>query len=203
MKAKTKKGRPREFDAEKALQRGLAVFWKKGYEGTSLLDLTRAMRINRPSLYAAFGNKQALFRKALDAYVRGPGSFFQAALAAPTARQSAEKLLSEAVKSLTCSGRPRGCLLVQGALACGKDSEPIRKELAARRSNAQAAIRLRFERAKSKGDLPAKANPAELARYLSAVMHGLSVLATGGATRSELQQVTRTALRIFPEAPSR
>jgi AcrR family transcriptional regulator len=80
------KGRPREFDAEKALNRALMVFWRKGYEGTSLMDLTRAMNINRPSLYAAFGNKESLFRKALDRYAQGPADYIRIALQAPTAR---------------------------------------------------------------------------------------------------------------------
>src|SRR5437588_4542148 len=126
-------GRPRTFDAEKALDRALKVFWRKGYEGTSLPDLTRAMRINRPSLYAAFGNKEALFRKALDRYVEGPAAYVRKALDEPTARAAAGRLLGGTIDLLTDPRHPRGCLMVQGALACGEAAESVRRELAARR----------------------------------------------------------------------
>src|SRR5579872_666777 len=112
------KGRPREFDVEKALNRALTVFQRKGYEGTSLPDLTKAMGINRPSIYAAFGNKESLFRKALDRYVGKASGLLSTALAEPTARAVTEHLLRGAIDS-SCNGKVRGCLLVQGALSCG------------------------------------------------------------------------------------
>src|SRR5579859_3096090 len=112
------RGRPREFDAEKALDAALAVFWRKGYEGASLPDLTEAMGINRPSLYAAFGNKEDLFHLALDRYAEGPGAFVQKALEERDARTVAERLLCGAVLLVTDPRRPHGCLLVHGALAC-------------------------------------------------------------------------------------
>ena len=96
-------GRPREFDVDKALDLALQVFWRKGYEGASMADLTEAMGITKPSLYAAFGNKEELFRKALDRYVDGPGGYFQVALAKPTARAVVEHL---AVRSRRCRHRP-------------------------------------------------------------------------------------------------
>src|SRR5438067_5604399 len=111
-------GRPRSFDIDKALDRALQVFWHKGYEGTTLSDLTQAMGINRPSLYAAFGNKEALFRKALDRYGEGPAAYVRAALEEPTARAVAERLLLGTVEGLTDPGHPTGCLMVQGALSC-------------------------------------------------------------------------------------
>src|SRR5436190_7853112 len=95
------RGRPRSFDAEKALECALEVFWRKGYEGTSLPDLTRAMRINRPSLYAAFGNKEALFRKALDRYVQGPAAYVRKSLTESTARAVAERVLRGSADLLT------------------------------------------------------------------------------------------------------
>src|ERR1700753_124748 len=131
MKTVTKKkeparGRPRSFDSDLALDRALRVFWEKGYEGTSLSDLTAAMRINRPSLYAAFGDKESLFRKALDRYTGAQFSYIQNALNAPTARQVAERLLLATVGQM-CDGRnPAGCLLVQGALASGEGADSVR-----------------------------------------------------------------------------
>jgi AcrR family transcriptional regulator len=193
------KGRPREFDVEKALDRALKVFWRKGYEGASLPELTRAMGINRPSLYAAFGNKEALFRKVLDRYAEGPAAYFRAALTEPTARAVAERLLGEAVDLLTGPRGPRGCLLVHGALACGEAAEPVRRELAARRAAGEAAIRRRFERARAEGDLPAGACPADLARYVVTVLRGLAVEAAGGAGREELRRVVELALRAWPK----
>src|SRR5436853_4796395 len=113
-------GRPRAFDPDAVLERAMHVFWAKGYEGASLSDLTRAMRINRPSLYAAFGNKEELFRKALDRYVEGPAAYVRAALDEPTARAVAERLLAGTIEMLADPRNPRGCLIVQGALACGE-----------------------------------------------------------------------------------
>src|SRR5579872_3132902 len=123
------KGRPRAFDAEKALDRALQVFRRKGYEGASLTDLTQAMGIERPSLYAAFGNKETLFRRALDRYAEMTMSFLQRAAREKTARGFVETLLRGAAELQTNPTSP-GCLTVHGALACGDESEPIRQELA-------------------------------------------------------------------------
>src|SRR5216117_1829593 len=122
-------GRPRAFDVDKALERALRMFWRKGFEGTSLSDLTKAMGINRPSLYAAFGNKEALFRKTIDHYVEGPASHFRRALQEPTARAVVERLLRGSIDLVTDSRNPRGCFMVQSALACGDTSQSIRREM--------------------------------------------------------------------------
>lgn len=192
-------GRPRSFDPDKALDRALQVFWQKGYEGASLSDLTRAMGINRPSLYAAFGDKEALFRRALDRYAQGPAAFVHEALQEPTARRVAERLLRTSADLLSGGNHPSGCLLVQGALACGEASKAVQQELAAQRRNGEAAIRRRLQRAKAEGDLPAGSDPTDLARFLSTVMQGMSVQAAGGAGRAELQRVADTAIRAWPK----
>src|SRR5437763_11691981 len=116
-------GRPRAFDVDAALAQALRVFWAKGYEGASLADLTEAMGINRPSLYAAFGNKEELFRRALDLYAHGPASAYRRALEEPTARRVVARMLCATVEMTTDPANPPGCLFVQGALACGEQSE--------------------------------------------------------------------------------
>jgi AcrR family transcriptional regulator len=194
---RSKLGRPREFDADRALDRALAVFWRNGYEGASLPALTKAMGINRPSLYAAFGNKQALFRKAVERYERGPASYARKALKKPTAREVVEALLEGVVALLTNPRNPGGCLMVQGALACGENATGVRQELASLRAAGVAAIRRRFQRAIDEGDLPARTDASALARFVATVTHGLAVQAASGASRKELLRVKDMFLRMW------
>ena len=195
---KAARGRPRAFDGERALEAALRVFWEKGYAGASLSDLTGAMGINRPSLYAAFGDKEALFRRVVARYVSSSGPCFQQALEAPTARAAAEQVLRGVVERLSDPAVPGGCLLVQGALACGEEADSARCELESQRAALEAALRVRFERAAAEGDLPAGADPADLARFVAATIWGLAVQARSGANRDELQRVAELALRAFP-----
>ena len=174
-------GRPRQFDLDEALGAALQVFWRKGYEGTSLPDLTEAMGINRPSLYAAFGNKASLFRKAVERYLSGPAGFFNEALKAPTARAAVARLLEGSIDMVTEGGNPRGCFLVQSALACGDEADDLRREMAKKRTQAETALRLLFQQAINEKDLPACCDPAILAKYITVVNHGLAVQAAGGA----------------------
>lgn len=197
-KSSVRLGRPRSFDIGGALDRALQVFWRKGYEGASLSDLTKAAGVNRPSLYAAFGDKEALFRKALDRYLNGPAAYTQEALKEPTARAVVERLLRGAADLNTAPSNPGGCLTVQGALACGEAADSIRQELAAYRAAGEGALRRRFQRAKSDGDLPATVNPSDLARYVATIVYGMAVQAAGGASREKLQHVVEMALRTLP-----
>ncbi|MHC0066720.1 TetR/AcrR family transcriptional regulator [Nostoc sp. UIC 10890] len=192
-------GRPREFDTDDALNRAMHVFWRKGYLGTSLSDLTEAMGINRPSLYAAFGNKESLFRKVLDRYADGPSAYLREALKEPTARQVVERMMYGVVDLGTDPHNPPGCLWVHGTLSCGDPTDPIRQELSTRRALSEAALRNRFERAISEGDLPADSDPDALACFVITVNCGISVLAATGATKVELLRVVKTALQAWPE----
>ena len=135
-------GRPRSFETGKALDAAMKVFWCKGYEGASLSDLTRAMGINRPSLYAAFGDKESLFRKVLDRYDSGPAAYVREALNQPTARAVVERLMEGAAELGTASSNPRECLFVQAALACGDGAKAVRNDLILRRDAGEKAVRL-------------------------------------------------------------
>jgi AcrR family transcriptional regulator len=190
-------GRPREFDIDKALERAMDLFWRQGYEGTSLSDLTRELGLTRTSLYAAFGSKAALFLKALDLYEDRAG-YRAAALTARTARDYARALLEGAADLHGDRKNPAGCLGVQGALVCAPESNAIRNELIRRRKVGESIIRDRLKRAKAEGDLPPEADAADLARYLSIVIYGITVQAAGGATRKELRSAAELALRNWP-----
>jgi AcrR family transcriptional regulator len=192
------RGRPREFCVEGALAAALRVFWTKGYEGTSLTDLTDAMRITRPSLYAAFGNKESLFRKALDLYQREKLEYVGRALAEPTARRVAEVLLRGAVVNATSPEEPHGCLGVITATSCGEEAQSVREEVLKRGQVIRAALIDRLERAKTEGDLPAHVDIEGLTSLLFAVLQGVSVQAGGGATRDQLDRLVETGLALWP-----
>ena len=162
--------------------------------------LTAAMGINRPSLYAAFGNKESLFFKALDRYGERSSAYFKRALEQPKALQVAEALLKGAIDTYCNPRNPRGCLCIQGALACSAESEPVRKDLISRRLAGEILIRQRFDRAIAERDLPSDADAADLARYVTAVMAGMSVQSASGAHRSELERIARLAMQAWPGA---
>ena len=191
-------GRHREFDPDEALQVALQVFRRQGYEGTSISDLTDAMGITRPSLYAAFGNKEDLFRQALDLYERQHLCFAHEALQAPTAQEAVEKLLHGYADVLTDPMNPPGCLGVNGAVACSGASEAIREELVARRMVNEHRLRDRLEQARSDGDFPRDEDPADWARYVVSIGLGMAVKAASGASRGELHRVVDFAMRGWP-----
>lgn len=191
--------RPREFDECKALDAALRVFWRKGYEGATMDDLTGAMGINRPSLYGAFGNKEQLFRKVLERYANGPAAYVVEALHAPTARACAEAILRGAADLGTCPQNPGGCLAVHAALATGEDAETIRQTLVEFRAAGECALRERFARAQAEGEFPADVNVADLARYVATVVRGIAVETTGGASRDNLEAVIALAMKAWPE----
>jgi len=188
-------GRPREFDAETALDQAMEVFWRHGYEGATIAQLTEAMGINPPSLYACFGNKEGLLKAALDRYTKLRGVWMDEVVAAPTARAVAERMLMGIAEKQTDPANPPGCLLVQGGIACGTGSENVPFELAARRAQNEDQLRDRFVRAKAEGDLKPTSDPAALARYVSAVSVGMGVMASSGSDREALRQVASVAVQ--------
>jgi AcrR family transcriptional regulator len=192
------KGRPREFCVDMALAAALRVFWQHGYEGASMSELTAEMGITKPSLYAAFGNKEQLFHKALDLYEREKLEYMRTAGDAPTARGVAEKLLWGALEIQMSSCDPRGCLGVISTTACGAEAESIKAEVVKRRASSEQALIERFERAKAEGDLPEGLEPDALVRYLFALMQGMSVQAGSGATFEQMKQLVTTSLSVWP-----
>jgi AcrR family transcriptional regulator len=196
-------GRPREFDAEVALDQAMEVFWRHGYEGATIAQLTEAMGINPPSLYACFGNKEGLLKAALDRYSKLRGVWMDEVVAAPTARDVAERMLMGIADKQTDPANPPGCLLVQGGIACGTGSESVPFELAARRAQNEDQLRDRFIRAKAEGDLKPTSDPAALARYVSAVSVGMGVMASSGADREALRQVASVAVQAVEAQSAR
>ena len=196
-------GRPRAFCVEETLDRAMAVFWRHGYEGSSMSDLTAAMGINSPSLYACFGSKEGLFRAVLERYDERRKSFMESVLAAPTAAKVAETYLHGVADfAVDTSGKnPPGCLLLQSGLSCG-DSE-IPDEMARHRAEKEAALCSRFEQARKQGDLPKNASPAALARYLMTVSNGICVQAASGASAGDLHDVANIALMNWPGADAK
>ncbi len=192
-----KTGRPRSFCVEDALDRATDVFWRKGYQAASLSDLTEAMGISAPSLYACFESKEGLFRAVLDRYEEAGKGFLQEVLDAPTSRASAELFLKGvAARATDPDNHPPGCLLLQSGLA-GEDQR-IPNELARHRAEKEMALRERFACARREGDLPEGADPAALARYLVTVANGICVQASAGAKAEDLQAIAELALAAWP-----
>jgi AcrR family transcriptional regulator len=195
-------GRHREFDVEKVLDAALCVFWRKGYEGASYADLTEAAGVERPALYSAFGNKEALFRRALARYDERYVSYFPEAMRLPTAREVAAHILYNAADLNTRYPDHSGCLGINGVLAGSDEAEPVRQALIDYRAAGQARLRERFERAKTEGDLPDTANPDALAAFVLAVTHGMAVQAKAGFSRDMLDAVAEQALSTWPAGRS-
>lgn len=191
-------GRHREFDVEKVLDAALRVFWRKGYEGASYADLTEAAGVERPALYAAFGNKEALFRKALDRYYERYLDYIPVALQLPTARQVTAHILYNAIDLNTRYPEHTGCLGINGSVAGADDSEPVRQAMVDARAAGEAQLRERFERAKAEGDLPETAHPEVLAAFVLTVLHGMAVQAKAGFSREKLQAIAEQALSTWP-----
>ncbi|MEU9384811.1 TetR/AcrR family transcriptional regulator [Streptomyces sp. NPDC048279] len=192
------RGRPRSFDADAALDRAVEVFWRQGYEGASLSDLTEAMGINRTSMYAAYGNKEELFRRAVARYAEADMAYARDALTRPTAYAVIEAFLRANADALTRADRPPGCLSVQGGLAEGGDNGHIAAFLAESRLAGERALADRLTRAVTEGDLPAGTDPLALARYVMVVSEGNAVHATAGAGRAALHATVDIALRAVP-----
>lgn len=194
----SERGRPREFDRAQALRQAMEVFWQRGYEGASLGDLTAAMGINRPSLYAAFGCKEALFREAVALYDAVEGASSERALnQQPTSRAAVEAMLRDNADAYVASGNPPGCMIVLSALLGTQENQAVRDFLAQSRRRGQDALRRRLKRSVAEGELPAGTDVGAVAAFYTTVLQGLSIQARDGASRAALRAIADSALAAW------
>ncbi|AWK88415.1 TetR/AcrR family transcriptional regulator [Azospirillum thermophilum] len=197
--AAARRGRRLGFDRDAALERALRLFWERGYEGTSVADLVAAMGITPPSLYTAFGSKEALYRETLALYRAGPGRFaFRALEEEPTARAAVARILREAAAAYCDRSLPGGCMIAGAVLACAPEHGPVARSVAEMRSGAVAAIAGRIARGIAAGELPAGTDATALARFYGAVIQGMSVQARDGAGPDALAAIAEQAMAAWP-----
>jgi AcrR family transcriptional regulator len=190
--------RTRVFEIDRALEIATELFWRNGYERTSLADLTTAMEITPPSFYHAFGSKEGLFKRVLEQYLRSRLSYAEDALNQPTSRDVAEQTLIRLADLYTDPKCPPGCLAVNCSFPSNDDATPLRHELASLREARRGRLRDRLERAQATGDLPADCDPNQLAEFILVIGWGMALAAQSGATRDDLHRTVATALKAWP-----
>ncbi|MGI5352708.1 TetR/AcrR family transcriptional regulator [Streptomyces sp. CA-250714] len=192
------RGRPRAFDRDAALEQAMRVFWERGYEATTMAELTAAMGIRPPSLYAAFGSKEDLFREAVELYGRTDGTVSRVALTeAPTAREGVREALRTNVVNYTDPDKPRGCMIVLAATNCTPENEGVRALLAEDRRATERMFRERVDRGIAEGDVPAGADSGAMAAFYATVLFGLSVQAKDGVPCPELLAVVDASMAAW------
>ncbi|MFJ9926995.1 DNA-binding transcriptional regulator, AcrR family [Streptomyces misionensis] len=195
----TKRGRPRGFDREAALAQATRLFWEHGYEGTSIADLTRVMGVSPPSLYAAFGDKRALFAEVVDRYGDTFGAFMSRALDEEgDARAGFDRMLREAAVSYTDPLHPAGCLVITAATNYSAQTADVQRDLRERRAANVRRFEERLTEAEQAGALPEGVEPRALAVYFAAVIQGMSQQARDGASAAELERVAELAMAAWP-----
>ena len=192
-------GRPRTFDADAALDRAVEVFWRQGYEGTAISELTAEMGVNKPSLYAVFGTKEELFHRVVQRYAENELAYFREALLLPTAIEDVRDFLDRNAVALTRPDHPPGCLSIQGGISSGPANSAVTQFLASSRLAGERALAERLVRARVEGDLPADADPVVLARFVMVFSEGQAIHAAAGATREELLESAAIALKAFEQ----
>ncbi|NEC91786.1 TetR/AcrR family transcriptional regulator [Streptomyces sp. SID12501] len=199
----TKRGRPRSFDREVALVQATLLFWQHGYEGTSIADLTAAMGVSPPSLYAAFGDKRALFTEVVERYGDTFGAFMENALDQESdARTGFARMLDDAAVSYTDPDHPAGCLVISAAINYSPGTADVEEDMRARRAANVRSFEKRLTDAKARGTLPEGTDTRALAVYFAAVVQGMSQQARDGATVQELRRVAEYAMAAWPEPVS-
>jgi AcrR family transcriptional regulator len=190
-----KTGRPISFDKNAALEAAMLLFWERGYEGTSMADLTQAMGLNPSSIYAAFGDKQALFQLAVKRYMEMRAQYAGKALQEPTLEKVVRALFDNTVEFLTTPGHPPTCMTLAGAVGCSLDASSARDLMTEIRKQNQVALRQRLLKARKSGELSKDIDLDDYTRYLSTIIAGLSIQAANGSTKAELNRTAQMALR--------
>jgi AcrR family transcriptional regulator len=192
---KGKTGRPISFDKDAALEAAMLLFWERGFEGTSMADLTQAMGLNPSSIYAAFGDKHALFQLAVKRYMEKRAQYAGKALEEPTLERVVRALFDSTIAFLTAPGHPPTCMTLSGAVGCSVDATPARDIMTEIRKQNEAVMRERFMKARRSGELPKDVNVDDYTRYLSTIIAGLSIQAANGSTKAELKRTAQMALQ--------
>ncbi len=190
-----KTGRPISFDKEAALEAAMLLFWERGYEGTSMADLTQVMGLSPSSIYAAFGDKHTLFSLTVQRYLDTRAQYAAEALQQPTLDKVIRALFHTTVSFLTAAGHPPTCMTLAGAMGCSLDAAPARDLMTAVRRQNEIAIRERLQRARKAGELPKEINVDDYTRYISVLLAGLSIQAANGSNEAELGRTSQMALR--------
>jgi TetR/AcrR family transcriptional regulator, copper-responsive repressor len=201
--ARRPRGRPREFDREEILERAMRLFWERGYDSTSVSDLTEAMGITAPTLYSTFGDKKGLFLEALNRYEAGQGQFVIRALSEePTAERAIERLLLDTVDFFFVPDNPKGCMMVLSATNCTVESLDIRDELAERRRAGERVLRARIAAGRDAGEMPPNTDVDALTGMVVATLFGLSLKARDGASRVALKKIVAQLMQAWPRRKS-
>lgn len=198
MESSSKKtGRPIGFDKDAALEAAMLLFWERGFEGASMADLTGAMGLSASSIYAAYGDKQALFSLAVRRYMETRAGYAAEALAEPTLERVVRALFHNTVAFLTSAGHPATCMTLAGAMGCSMEAAPARDMMTEIRRQNEAAMKERFLAARRSGELPKETNVDDYTRYLSSILAGLSIQSANGARKAELKRTAQLALRYL------
>ena len=190
-----KTGRPINFDRDAALEAAMRLFWERGYEGTSMADLTQAMGLNPSSIYTAFGDKQALFALAAKRYADVRAQYMVNALEQPTLRGFILAAFDNTVEFLGSKTHPSSCFTLTGAISCGVDTERAKLLMREMRLRNEAGIKARLLKARKAAEFPKKQNVDDYTRYLSMLLSGLAIQAANGSTKAELKRVAEVALK--------
>ena len=195
VKTAKKMGRPRGFDENVALDAAMNLFWERGYEGTSMAELSKEMDLTPPSIYAAFGDKKSLFRLAAKRYAAGPAQYQAKALLEPTLREVIFALFRNTVEFLTEPGHPAGCMTLTGAMACSVEADSAKELMTEIRKQNEAALKARLQQARKSGEMAADLNVDDYSRYLSTLLGGLAIQAANGTSKAGMKRTANMALR--------
>ena len=195
-------GRPRGFDRDEALARAMELFWEKGYDATTLIELQRVMGINAPSFYAAFGSKDQIFREAVELYSRTESEPITRALTqAPTARAAIEGVLRAAAKVFSQPGRPKGCIVALGGMSCSDAGSDVAGFMREQRAHRHSVIQRRLQQGVVDGDLSPTADVKATATFYATILDGIAVEAREGASRKTLQTIVDYAMATWETLP--